>query len=296
MLELLAICPGETLVDATLGLGGHSLRFAEALGAGGLLIGIDADPRNIEVAKAALANAACETRFFHANFSELADVLREAGRERIDVLFADLGVSSTQLDEADRGFSFQQDGPLDMRMDPRLETSAADIVNQLKERELTDLLWELSQESQSRRIARRIIDVRREKRITTTQQLVEIICKATGVPVENRKQKIHPATRTFQALRIAVNRELESLEQLLRTAPAVLAPGARFGIISFHSIEDRPIKHDFRARKNERIYEILTKKPVAPAAHERATNPRSRSAKLRAVRRTSEPLAGGAPE
>ena len=199
----------------------------------------------------------------------------------VDVLLADLGVSSTQLDDAARGFSFQRDGPLDMRMDPRLTVTAADLVNRLKERELGDLLYYNAQEMASRKIARRVCHVRREGRITTTGRLAEIVAAALRVDPASRKAKIHPATRTFLALRMAVNDESPRLLQLLAGAPDILNPEGRIGVIAFHSVEDKPVKTDFRQRKAEGIYRIVTKKPVVASPEERRSNPRSRSAKLR---------------
>jgi 16S rRNA (cytosine1402-N4)-methyltransferase len=279
--ELLAVRAGETVVDATVGLGGHARGFADALGSGGTLIGLDVDPANLALAKQRLAKSDCRVELIQANFAELPGVLDSLGARPVDVLFADLGVASTQLDQPERGFSFQKDGPLDMRMDPRLEVTAADLVNRLKERELSDLLYFNAQEFASRKIARRICAVRREGRITTTQRLAQIVASAVGVDPASRKAKTHPATRTFLALRMAVNDEVRCLDSLLAAAPAVLRPGGRFGVIAFHSVEDKPVKVAFRSGKNEGIYRILTKKPVVADPEERRRNPRSRSAKLR---------------
>ncbi|MBU0716624.1 MAG: 16S rRNA (cytosine(1402)-N(4))-methyltransferase RsmH [Planctomycetes bacterium] len=286
--ELLAIRAGETVVDATIGLGGHATQLAEALGGKGTLIGLDVDPANLEVARGRLAGYACRVELLHANFSELPAALEAVGVGKVDVLFADLGVSSTQLDAADRGFSFQHDGPLDMRMDPRLEVTATDLVNRLKERELGDLLFYNAQETSSRRIAKRICQVRRDGRITTTGELARVTAEALKVDPRSRKEKIHPATRTFMALRMAVNDEIPCLEALLETAPEVLCPGGRIGIISFHSVEDRVVKLDFRRRRADDVYRIVTKKPVTAGPDERRANPRSRSAKLRVAVRLPE--------
>ncbi|MGB2987734.1 MAG: 16S rRNA (cytosine(1402)-N(4))-methyltransferase RsmH [Phycisphaerae bacterium] len=279
--ELLDVRPGETIVDATVGLGGHARLFAEALGPEGTLIGLDVDPANLELARRALEGAACRVELLHANFAELRETLDSIGIAAVDVLFADLGVSSTQLDDAGRGFSFQRDGPLDMRMDPRLKVTAADLVNRLKERELGDVFYHNAQELAGRKIARRICERRREGRITTTGRLAKIVATAVGVDPTSRKSKIHPATRCFMALRIAVNDEIRCLEALLAAASELLRPGGRIGVIAFHSVEDKPVKMDFRKRKNEGIYRIVTKKPVTADAEERQSNPRSRSAKLR---------------
>ena len=286
--ELLDIQEGETVLDATVGLGGHALLFAEALGPNGTLIGLDVDPENLTAARRTLSGVACRVDLLHANFADLCGSLESAGAAQIDVLFADLGVSSTQLDDPDRGFSFQGNGPLDMRMDPRLTTTAADLVNRLKERELGDLLYHNAQEFAARRIARRICEHRRDARITTTGRLAKIIAAAVGVDPASRKARIHPATRAFLALRIAVNEEIRCLEALLAAAPEVLRPGGRIGIIAFHSVEDKPVKMDFRRRKAENVYRIVTKKPVTADTEERRTNPRSRSAKLRVAVRLPE--------
>jgi 16S rRNA (cytosine1402-N4)-methyltransferase len=286
--ELLDPRPGETVVDATIGLGGHARELAGRIGANGRLIGLDVDPLNLDTARQHLVGVPCRLQLFHANFAELPQVLADLSVEGVDVLLADLGVSSTQLDDPARGFSFREDGPLDMRMDPRLNQSALDLVNRLKERQLSDLLYYNAQEMASRRIAKRICAVRREGRINTTTQLARIIADALGVDPTSRKSKIHPATRTFMALRMAVNDEIPCLERFLAAAPAVLRPGGRVGVIAFHSVEDKPVKNDFRQRKAEGIYRILTKKPIVAGFEERRANPRSRSAKLRVAQRSSE--------
>ena len=279
--ELLDVRPGDIVLDATVGLGGHARLLAATLGAQGTLIGLDVDPGNLEAAGRSLADLACRVELVGSNFTELHAVLRSLGIPRVDVLFADLGVSSTQLDSAARGFSFRQDGPLDMRMDPDLHVTAADLVNRLKERELGDLLYYNAQEFGSRRIAKRICQTRREGRITTTGRLAEVVADALGVDPTSRRSKIHPATRTFLALRMAVNAEIPCLESLLATAPDVLKPGGRFGVVAFHSVEDKPVKLSFRRQKTAGIYRVVTAKPVVADADERRANPRSRSAKLR---------------
>jgi len=286
--ELLAVRAGETVLDATVGVGGHARLFAESLGSEGTLIGLDVDPANLAIARRTLSGATCRIELVHANFAELPLILESIGVAQVDVLFADLGVSSTQLDDAARGFSFQRDGALDMRMDPRLTTTAADLVNRLKERKLGDLLYHNAQERAARRIAKRICEARREKRITTTGQLARIISNALGVDPSSRRTKIHPATRTFLALRIAVNDEIGCLEALLDAAPEVLRPGGRIGVIAFHSVEDKPVKTDFRGRKREGVYQVVTQRPVVADAQERRANPRSRSAKLRVAIRLPE--------
>lgn len=285
VVELLNVQPGDVVVDATVGLGGHAVVLGAAAGATGTLIGLDVDEDNLAIARERLSDCPADVRLVHANFSEFADVISAENIDGVDVLLADLGVSSTQLDQAARGFSYREDGPLDMRMDARLTKTASDVVNSLRERELADLIYYNSQEMKSRRIARRICEVRKASRITTTGQLVKVIAEALHVNPDSRKSKIHPATKTFQALRMAVNGEVPALTALLKTAPDVLKPGGRFGVIAFHSVEDKPVKLDFRQRKNERVYTILTKKPVTATEQERETNRRSRSAKLRVVQR-----------
>lgn len=288
VLELLAPKRGETALDATIGLGGHAGLIAEAIGAEGVLIGLDVDDENLATAAKRLEGAPCKVVLERENFANIGRVLEASGVHGVDVLLADLGVSSTQLEATERGFSFRRDGPLDMRMDSRLERTAADLVNSMPENELADLIYQNAQERYSRRIARRICAVRREKRITRTAQLVEAVCGALSVNPDSRKSKIHPATRVFQALRIAVNDELNALARLLNNAPGVLRPGGRIGVIAFHSLEDGMVKRDFRKRKNEGLYEIVTKRPVIADGEEREANPRSRSAKLRVAKRISE--------
>lgn len=285
--EWLAPQAGEVVVDATLGLGGHALLLGRKLGPDGLFIGLDMDPSNLEAARARVeaAGLACQVRLEHANFAELEEVLGDLGVSGVDVLLADLGVSSTQLNDPARGLSFQREGPLDMRLDPRLKVTAATLINSLREQDLGDLLFQNAQEFAGRRIARRICEARRDSRITTTTRLAEVVASAVGVNPESRKSKIHPATKTFMALRMAVNQELRNLNALLESAPRVLRPGGRFGVIAFHSNEDKPVKLNFRKRKTEGIYRILTKKPIVADEDERRRNPRSRSAKLRVVMR-----------
>lgn len=286
--ELLAVREGETVVDLTVGLGGHAWRFAQRLGPAGTLIGLDVDPANLAAARERLAPGTCRVELLHANFAEVGAVLASLELAGADVLLADLGVSSTQLDVGARGFSFQQDGPLDMRMDPRLGSTAADLINRLKEKELSDLLYYNAQETGARRISRRICEERREGRITTTVRLASIVADALGMDPQSRRDKIHPATRTFLALRMAVNDEIGCLRKLLSAAPGVLKAGGRFGVIAFHSVEDKEVKRDFRQRKTEGVYRILTKKPIVADGAERAVNPRSRSAKLRVVERLAD--------
>jgi 16S rRNA (cytosine1402-N4)-methyltransferase len=282
VLTALAPVPGKVMVDCTTGRGGHSLAIAEKLGSTGQLLCLDADPRNLEFARQHLAASSCPVRFFHANFAELDDVLKAADVPRVDGILADLGISTNQLFESAYGMSFSQDMPLDMRVDPRLEESAADLVNHLREEDLANVLYELAQERYSRRIARKIGEARRIAPIITTGRLAGLVRSAIprrgGAP-----EKIDPATRTFLALRMAVNQELENLAALLKMAPNFLKPGGRFAVISFQSMEDRLVKQAFRLQEASGVCEVLTQKPLSPSPEELAVNPRSRSAKLRAV-------------
>jgi 16S rRNA (cytosine1402-N4)-methyltransferase len=284
VLEALAPADGKTIVDCTLGRAGHASAIAARLGKTGRLIGLDVDPRNLEFAKTRLSDAPCEVRLFHANFAELADVLKEVGVDSgVDGILSDLGISTNQLFEEHYGMSFTNDMPLDMRIDPRIRRSAADLVNALAEQDLANVLYELAQERYSRRIARKIGEERRVSPITTTERLASVVRSAIG----RTKEKIDPATRTFLALRMAVNQELENLAALLREAPRFLKKGGgRLAVISFQSMEDRLVKQAFRSAEQTGAVRILTTKPVGPAEDEIARNPRSRSAKLRVLERS----------
>jgi 16S rRNA (cytosine1402-N4)-methyltransferase len=290
--ELLAVRPDDFVVDATVGLAGHAVLLAGALSSQGTLLGLDVDADSLAMARRRLAESSGRIVLERRNFSELPDVLAAMGR-RVDVIFADLGASSKQLDEARRGFSFTDDGPLDMRMDDRLTTSAADLVNRLREQDLANLIYENGQERRSRRIARQICTRRREQRFTRTGQLAQAVADALRVDPQSRRSKIHPATRTFQALRIAVNDELGALEALLECAPRHLKTGGRIGVISFHSLEDGRVKRDFRRRKSEGLYTIATRKPIVADTDERRVNRRSRSAKFRVAVRTENEINAG---
>ncbi len=283
VLELLAPQPGEVVVDCTVGRGGHARRLADRIGPDGLLLGLDVDPENLAAAKARLADAPPTVRLFHANFAQLPEVLEAAERPAVDCILADLGIASSQLDDPQRGLSFQSPGPLDMRLDPRIDRSAADIVNTMGEEELANVIFQLGQERFSRKIAREICRRRVDHRIATTEELSAIVCSALRVDPQSRKSKIHPATRTFMALRMAVNEEMESLDRLLELIPGALCDGGRVAIISFHSLEDRRVKRSFAAAASDGAYQILTRKPIQAKAEEVAENPRSRSAKLRAA-------------
>ena len=281
VMQYLNVRPGCTIADATVGLGGHSAEIARRLGAKGRLICFDRDPEAMELAKARLeevrtevGDAMPEVIFEPRAFSEAVDAIEPGS---LDGLLADFGVSSLQLDEAHRGFSFRSEGPLDMRMDTRSGETAGQVVNQEDENELADLIYEFGEERRSRRIARAIV---RARPISTTAELAQVISAAAP---SMKGDKIHPATRTFQALRIRVNDELGEIRSLLESAPSLLKPGGRLVLISFHSLEDRLVKDAFREAGREGILEVLTKKPAIAAEQEQMRNPRSRSAKLRAA-------------
>jgi 16S rRNA (cytosine1402-N4)-methyltransferase len=281
VLEYLNVRPGGVICDATLGLAGHSSEIVKRLGRGGRLIAFDRDPEAMEAArvrleevKAELGDAMPEVVLEPRAFSEASSVI---GPGSLDGLLADFGVSSLQLDEAHRGFSFRTDGPLDMRMDTRTGETAEQVVNQADENDLANLIYEFGEERRSRRIARAIV---RARPITTTAELARIV-SAEAPPMKG--EKIHPATRTFQALRIRVNNELGEIQSLLKSAGSLLKPGGRLVLISFHSLEDRLVKDAFREAGRAKVFEVLTKKPVVADEQEQMRNPRSRSAKLRAA-------------
>jgi len=269
------------MVDATIGQGGHSLLFGKILGPAGVIIGLDVDIKAIRRAQLKLKDLVCKVIVVHSNFSQITKQILLQGIEKVDFILADLGVSSAQLADVEAGLSFQANMPLDMRIDKRLKTTAADIVNKADEKSLADLIYKFGQDRASRRIARFIVQQRRQAPITTTGQLAAIVCQALKRPVKKRKRRIHPATRTFQALRIAVNNELENLEKFLASAPELLRKNGYIAVISFHSLEDRLVKSDFRKNESQGIYRIITKKPIAPDRQEIAKNLRARSAKLR---------------
>jgi 16S rRNA (cytosine1402-N4)-methyltransferase len=283
VLDLLDPAGRHRMADCTLGLGGHAHALLHASGTDAHLIGMDADEGNVKVAQENLAPFRGRVRFFHANFAAIQYVLEAAEVDRVDGLLADLGFASTQMDDPQRGMSFRADGPLDMRMNRDLQETAADLVNRLGAEELADVIYQFGEERFSRRIARAIVAARREEPIERTARLAEIVTDAIPARARHSRTGIHPATRTFQALRIAVNDELTCLDTLLAALPSVLTDGGRAAIISFHSLEDRRVKHAFAnlARTTQAI--ILTKKPVTADEAEQQANPRSRSAKLRAI-------------
>jgi len=282
VLEFLAPVPGKTIVDATVGAGGHARLLAERLGPSGRLIGLDRDPAMLALARPRLEDY--PVTLVHANFDQLPRVLSELGINAVDGVLADLGVCSDQIDTPERGFSFQQPGSLDMRMDPQQGEPARALLRRLSERDLADLFWTYGEERYSRRIARKIVETRRRTRLETTEQLADLVRRCVPRP-RGRRHAIDPATRVFQALRIAVNDELGALDRLLTALPDMVKPGGRAVVISFHSLEDRRVKQAFRDRQR---WETLTSKPVQPKAEEIRNNPRARSAKLRAARRLPE--------
>ncbi|HEX3820204.1 MAG TPA: 16S rRNA (cytosine(1402)-N(4))-methyltransferase RsmH [Candidatus Sulfotelmatobacter sp.] len=284
-IDFLHVRRGGTYIDATVGLGGHSYEIAKRLGAPGHLIGLDKDPAALKIAAARLAEPNGdwpEITLLNRSFAEIAKG-HKAGT--VDGILADIGVSSLQLNNAARGFSFQAEGPLDMRMDPRSERTAEQVVNHLDERQLADVIYEFGEERRSRRIARAIC---RSRPIRTTAQLAEIV-SAAARPMnrghDKHDRRIHPATLTFQALRIFVNRELDDLKALLEAAPRILKSGGRVVVISFHSLEDRIVKDALREGVHEHYFSLLTKKPITATEEESDRNPRARSAKLRAAER-----------
>lgn len=270
---------GYTVLDATLGGGGHALRILDRIMPAGRLLGIDADPAALKRMADNIQDRANACALVHDNFRRLDAAAAAHGIAGLDAALFDLGVSSFQLDEGARGFSMRLDAPLDMRMDPRGGVTAADIVNRTPERELADIIWKYGEERYSRKIARWIVEQRARSPLRTTGELADLIRRAVGS--RYRKQKIDPATRTFQAIRIAVNDELGALQEALEKAVRLLKPGARIAVIAFHSLEDRIIKNYFRSCAREGILRLVTKKPLRPSEGEAQANPRSRSARLR---------------
>lgn len=271
---------GGTIVDCTIGCGGHAKLILEKILPGGRLIGLDVDECALKEARQALKHFNPESFILKkANFADIGTVFSELGIEKIDGALFDLGVSSLQLDDAGRGFSIQREGPLDMRMDASQRLSAFDIINRLKEEDLYRIIKDYGEERHARRIARFIVSERKKKKISGTAELAALVAKALGG--KRARRKIHPATRTFQAVRIAVNGELDALKTGLEAALSFLNPGARICAISFHSLEDRIVKNIFKENFAKGALKLLTKKPLRPGTEEIVSNPRSRSAKLR---------------
>lgn len=281
--------PGQVVVDCTVGLGGHAAAIMERLGPGGRLIGMDLDASNLEQARQRLARIDSGARFdlFNMNFASLpvALSLAEVDGWRVDAILADVGVASTQIDDATRGFSYRKDGPLDMRMDPTKGKPASELVNSMSYEELVEALLELGDETDAPEIARLIVERRQTEPITTTFQLMAIVCEARDFTIQRAAgAKLHPAARTFQALRIIVNRELGNLDRLLAVLPHALKPGGVAAIISFHSGEDRRVKYAFRDGLRDGTYSEETRDPIIATDDEKLTNPRAKAAKLRWAR------------
>ena len=283
LLERIELPKDGIMVDATLGHGGHSKLFGRQLGPEGVILGLDVDQNSIQRAQSILTDLMCKVTLVRENFDRIDEVLTQQGIDKVDFILADLGFCSAQMEDVDRGLSFQKPMLLDMRLDERLTTTAADLVNKLGQTELADVIYQYGEDRASRRIARFIVEQRCQNKITTTTELASLICRALKQP--SRPGRIHPATRTFQALRIAVNHELDSLQRLLDVTPGLLKSGGFVAIISFHSLEDRLVKNSFRQQKSDGLYEILTKKPMTADRDEIRQNPRSRSAKLRVAKR-----------
>ena len=270
----------EGVLDLTLGAGGHSAAMLERLDESGVLVGLDQDSQILKIAAERLDDA--RVHFIHANFGDLSHLRERLPRKSFDVIFADLGVSSLHLDQADRGFSFRNDGPLDMRMDSNSKYTAEDFVHTASVAELTRAIREYGEERFAGRVARALVEARKEQRLVTTGQLADLVRKVVG---SRGSGGIDPATRTFQGIRIAVNGELEVLDRFLDHFDPFLAAGGRIGFLSYHSLEDRRVKTAFRERHQRGDYESLTSRPIRPSEDEVRTNPRARSARLRVLRK-----------
>ena len=289
VMEWLRPAPGEVVVDCTVGYGGHALEFIKRIGPTGRLIALDVDAAELERTGRRLSKEDVPVSIHRGNFAGIAKVLNQEKLDGFDIIFADLGVSSMQIDDHERGMSYKHEGPLDLRMDDRLKRTGADLLSSLSEEELANALWELADEPDHRKIARMIVGRRADQPIARTSQLVRIIFDAKGLDMKTwrRQQQVsnsgslHPAARTFQALRILVNDELGSLRESLRLAPYCLRPGGRIGVISFHSGEDRLVKHSFRDGVRTGVYESIARDIIVSGPEEVRSNPRSASAKFR---------------
>jgi len=279
----LNLSPGNVVIDATLGAGGHAIAIARAIGPRGIIIGIDKDDQAIEIARSNLRSTKSKDSLVavHGSYTDVGDILQDHGYSRADAILFDLGLSSLQLASTDRGFSFNTDAPLDMRFDRSEGLTAEEIVNSYSKEELADLIYKLGQEHASRQVAKAIFEHRQKGRIVSTKQLAEIVIRAKG----GRKGRIHPATQTFQALRMAVNNELGLIEQAIPRAMDQLNPGGRLAVISYHSLEDGLVKRIFKEASKRGLVELITKKPIVPTREEIKSNPRSRSAKLRIIQK-----------
>ena len=289
VLACLKPAPGEIVADCTVGYGGHAAEFLKRIGPAGRLIAFDVDNAELERTRHRLSNENVPVSFHRSNFAGIANALNKEKIDGYDVIFADLGVSSMQIDNPDRGMSYKHEGPLDMRMDDRLKRTGADLLNSLSEEQLSEALLELADEPDHQEIARRIVTQRAMQPITMTSQLVQLIFSVKGLTAKSWRQQqqaskassLHPAARTFQALRMLVNDEPGSLRELLRVAPYCLRPGGRIGIISFHSGEDRLVKQSFRDGLRSGIYQSAAEDVITPQIREITSNPRSASAKFR---------------
>jgi 16S rRNA (cytosine1402-N4)-methyltransferase len=294
VLELLDPRPGQTVVDCTLGYGGHARALLEKIAPGGRLIGLDQDARELEKTRARLAEFGAALHLHAVRFAAIGKVLAAEGLAQVDTILADLGVSSMQLDDPTRGFSLKHDGPLDLRMDERRKTTGAELLRSIAQDELAALLRDLSDEPDADAIAAEIVAARAERPLERTHQLVDVVLRAKGTSrqkirdeAEHAGRTLHPAARTFQALRMRVNDEPGQLHELLRVAPFVLKPGGRIAVISFHSGEDRQVKEAFRTGLADALYEEATTEPIRASPEERRFNSRAASAKLRGATRAA---------
>ncbi len=283
VLEYLKPQAGQIFVDGTVGLAGHAKAILPHLGPEGKLIAIDRDERSLKLAKDHLKEFARQCEWVHDDYRNIAQILKDLKLTCVDRILLDLGVSSFQLDDPERGFSLRLNGPLDMRMDQRNSFSARDLIDSFSEKDLIQILHEFGEERWSKRIAHRLVLERSKKAIKTTENLVSVILNA--IPRSYSREKIHPATRTFQAIRIVVNKELEGIQQVLNSCAEVLIPGGRMGVISFHSLEDRIVKQKFREEAKNGRLKLMTKKPLRPTLEEIEHNPRARSARFRVAER-----------
>ena len=283
LLGVLNLRPGHSVVDCCIGLGGHASEFLSRIGPDGFLLGTDLDAGAIAAAEVRLKPYGVRCELVHANYTQIPRLLSERGIQHVHAVFMDLGVCSSHFDQPARGFSVWHEGPLDMRMDRQQSLSAAQIVNQWPREQIARLLWEYADERQADRIADAIVQRRRSAAITTTRQLAALVEQVKG----RSRRGIHAATKCFMAIRVAVNRELESLAEFLNVAPTILAPGGVLAVLTYHSKEDKLVKTAFRDGLKQGLYSDATRKPIVPSSEEMAANPRSRSAKLRRALRSS---------
>lgn len=284
-INYLNLSPGKIIVDATVGTGGHSLAILKKITPGGRLIGIDRDQDSLAVARERLKDYRDNCDILHGNFADISRILKDLNIAGVDGILFDLGISSFQLNDPQRGFSFQNEGPLDMRMDRTGYISAYDLLNNLNEHEISSVLRNFGEERWHNRIAHVLVEARQRHPITTTSELAQVVLRSIPSRYRRLRHRIHPATRTFQAVRIAVNRELETLQSALNCALEALKKEARICVISFHSLEDRVVKWSFKKSAQDGLVEIITPKPLTPTQPETESNPRSRSSKLRVAQR-----------